>query len=121
MRADWHLRLRGVDRWSQATAIVRDVELIDTEKGKNAKKLAFTYSDHTGSLQVGREIVSRDMDLFNVRVGEQFQIYFDPSKPHRYFIKARRSDLAIMVVAFLLPFLALVLALLLFKGGLDLP
>ena len=121
MRADWYLRLRGMDRWSQTTAIVRDVEVIDAGERKYAKKLAFTYSDHNGSLQVGREIVSREMDLFDLAVGKQFQIYFDPSKPHRYFIKARRSDLAIMVVAFLLPFLALVLALLLFKGGLDLP
>ena len=81
----WIERLRGVDRWPFVQATVTSVE--QTKEGGRGgawRSVFFTYRYRSEDYG-GKFSVDSNSSVYEVGVGETFDIQCDPRKPSQYF------------------------------------
>ncbi|MBS1805025.1 MAG: DUF3592 domain-containing protein [Acidobacteria bacterium] len=112
MEYGWVERLRGIDTWPVASASVTFVwQLSEGGRGGAWRKVEFTYRAgleiYSGTLKV-----SSYSSVYELNVGDDFEIQYDPRKPSRYFCEEARSlfsTVRTVVLLFLVAFVAIII------------
>jgi hypothetical protein len=107
-------KLRGVDSWPTAQATVNSSELGTAYRGGDWNDLSFYYRPENSDLQSGRLKADSLTSIYALKVGDTFDIQYDPKNPARFYCKdvnsSTRTFQTIMAPLVILFVIALIVA-----------
>ena len=103
-----------MDQWPTATATVTESELVTTPRTGDWNKFSFYYRPNGAELQSGSLKVDSLTSIDSLRVGDTFEIQYDPTRPNRFYCREANSFTrtfgTIMAPLVLLFFIALIVS-----------
>jgi len=111
MEYGWVERMRGIDKWPVADAVAISARQIikGNRRGDGAwRTICFGYRCEYGDFR-GRLFVDSYSSLYELAVGDRFEIQYNPRSPHRYFCQEAKSVFVSLGAVIGLMFLSIIL------------